>query len=191
MWRFINNMKKLTLDDLIDDLDRKGLLNEVLEQIEREGLNIDPNVQFTKRQTPITISKDLYDIDVKDKEYELSMDWMLLQNKKLFVEINFRLKNLKQLKGLKTTNSAIEIGLTKTGDSKLVFDKIVSVSIKLINEKKPDYITFQAREEKRQRTYKYMIRQVLRKIGHTYKEITISPLTNDMFESDEFWLEKV
>ena len=109
----------------------------------------------------------------------------------MFVEINFRLKNLKQLKGLKTTNSAIEIGLTKTGDSKLVFDKIVSVSIKLINEKKPDYITFQAREEKRQRTYKYMIRQVLRKIGHTYKEITISPLTNDMFESDEFWLEKV
>lgn len=185
------NTKKLTLDDLIDELIDAGKIDELIEQIELEGLHIDPDVQFFKRKTPTPVSKELYDIPIKDKEYELSMDWMLLENKKLFVEINFRLKNLKQLKNLKSSNSTLETGLTKTGDAKMVFDMVVSASIKLINERRPDYITFQAREENRQRTYKYMIKQVLRKIGNTYKEITISPLTGNTVESDEFWLEKI
>jgi FlaA1/EpsC-like NDP-sugar epimerase len=39
---------------------------------------------------------------------------------------------------------------------------IGSESVKFFLDKRPDYITFQARERKRQNTYKYMIRQVLR-----------------------------
>jgi hypothetical protein len=70
-----------------------------------------------------------------------------------------------------------------------VFNKIISTIVTLAERDKVDYITFLAREEKRQKTYRFIIRKLLQKIN--YKSIDISPLTNSTFDEDEFWLERV
>lgn len=178
-------MKDRKLDTLIEYI----LNNEELCTRLSDALNIDTNIELVPSQIQ-SKGKELYDVNVLDKQYELSIETFLLQNKKSFVEFNFRLKNYKNLTGSSTPNYGIETGITNTGDAKKVFDKIVSTIIVLINKKNPDYITFQAREEKRQRLYKYIVKQCLHKIGD-YKEMNISPLTNDTFDESEFWLEKI
>jgi hypothetical protein len=114
----------------------------------------------------------------------------MLENNKIFSEINFRLKNLKKIKNLQKSNSQLETGITQTGDSLKVFSKIVSTVLKLVKQKLPDYITFQARENDKQKLYNHIIKRINKYITE-YKQINISPLTNEKIESDEFWLEKI
>jgi len=172
---------------LIDDLIREGKFEDFLKEI-NESLEIDRNIEIVKSEIQ-PIGDELYDVNVKDKEYELSVKKFLLSNKKIFVEINFRLKNYKQLKQTGASNYGVETGITNTGDSKLVFDKIVSTIVVWIDKNNPEYITFQARERRRQSLYKLIIKQALRKIGK-YKLIDISPITGDKYDESEFWLEK-
>lgn len=157
--------------------------DRTIESLEREDFDVNDNVPLKKA------GEELYDIDIKDKVYELSWKRMILQSLKSFVDVNFRLKNYKDIKKVKYSNHGMETGITGTGDAKEVFNQIVNAIATLVKRDAPDYITFQAREENRQRTYKLIIRQVLRKVGG-YKLISISPLTNTEVESDEFWLEK-
>jgi len=179
-------MKKYNLDYLIEELIKENKIDDIAKYIE-EDINIDPNIEVkTPRMEAWT---ELYDVNVNDKEYELSLTTMLLQSKKSIIELNFRLKNYKQLKG-QDSNRGIETGITGTGDAKDVFDKIVSTAVVLIKRKQPDYITFQAGEQKRQRLYKLMVKQILRKVSG-YKVSNISPYTNDNYDESEFWLEKI
>jgi hypothetical protein len=181
-------MKRTSIYDLIDELMDSDKWDEIIEQVEREGINIDPNIN--PKLIASSLGKDYYEENINGKEYELTAELFSLQNKKTFMELFFRLKNLKQLKNLSTSNPHLETGITKTGDAKKVFDKIVSNFIAIIKKKNPNYVTFQAREQNRQRTYKHIIKQILKKIAG-YKEISVSPLTNDEFDEDEFWVEKV
>jgi hypothetical protein len=175
----MNNLEKL-----IEDLIKTGEIDNLI----KEKLNIDPNIELIKSNK--LISKELYDVNVNDKQYELSSEEMMLGNKKIFIEFNFRLKNYKELKHSSNTNPGIETGITNTGDSKLVFDRIVSTIVAIINQKHPDYITFQARESKRQKLYNFVIKQALEVINN-YKRIYISPITNEKVDESEFWLEKL
>ena len=77
--------------------------------------------------------------------------------------------------------------LTDMEELKKVFDKVISIIIKIISDKKPNYITFQADETNRQKLYKSIIKSVLSKIN-TYQQINHNPITNQPTEDGEFWL---
>lgn len=181
-------MKDNNLDRLIEQLICENKIDKLVVDIE-ESIDIDPNIKIVPSKIQ-SKGKELYDVDVNDKQYELSVDEFILPAKKSAIEFNFRLKNYEKLKQKSVSNYGIETGITGTGDAKEVFNKIVSTAVVLINKKSPNYITFQAREEKRQRLYKVMIKQILRKMGG-YKLSNISPFTNNIYDESEFWLEKI
>jgi hypothetical protein len=170
---------ELKLKRILAEVQEEPYWLSLVEQWENEGIDIDNNIALEKSD-----KHQHYTIHVKDKIYELSWDLMLLGNKKSAVEVNFKLKNLKDFK-----NSNFDTGITGTGDVMEVFNKIISTIVTLAERDKVDYITFLAREEKRQKTYRFIIRKLLQKIN--YKSIDISPLTNSTFDEDEFWLERV
>ena len=173
------------MDDVINELLKTLPLEEVVKRIDE--MEIDLNIPI--KQSIKSLGKESYDVNVNNKEYELTYESFMLENNKIFSEINFRLKNLKQIKNLQKSNSQLETGITQTGDSLKVFSKIVSAVLKLVKQKLPDYITFQARENDRQKLYNHIIKRINKYIPE-YKQIDISPLTNEKIESDEFWLEK-
>jgi len=177
---------KPTIDDVISELLESYPMEEVVKKIEE--LDIDLDVPL--KQSIKNLGKESYDVNVNNKEYELTYESFMLENNKIFSEINFRLKNLKKIKNLQKSNSQLETGITQTGDSLKVFSKIVSTVLKLVKQKLPDYITFQARENDRQKLYNHIIKRINKYITE-YKQINISPLTNEKIESDEFWLEKI
>ena len=180
--------KRYTLDDVIEELIRTNKFDEFMKKLETEGIEIDPNVDITP--TISSLGKDGYNFDIGEMKYELTYETFVFQNKKTFAEINFKLKNLKQLKNLQKSDDFLETGITGTGSPFKVLSAVVSRVVKIVKNKLPDYITFQARETKRQKLYVLMIKYLLKTIN-LYKPIDISPLTNDKFDESEFWLEKI
>ena len=165
-------------------------LSELIDTINSEGINIDANVEFEKEGEKFTFK-------VGDKIYNIEYTQSIIPtNKESVFEFKFKLRNNpKQPKrnNFKTDSQyqislqKNQLGITGTGNAKKVFDKVISIIIKIISDKKPNYITFQADETNRQRLYKSIVKDVLSKIN-TYQQINHNPVTNQPTEDGEFWL---
>ena len=173
-------------------------IDELIELIQKEGIDIDQNVELSK------VKGDTFEFKIKDKIYHVGyvvsttpgsedsiyeFKFKLMNNPKFPKKSNFTNDMQYQIAVQKS-----QIGITGTGDSKEVFNKVISIMIKIINAKRPDYITFQADESNRQRLYKMLIKHIVTKIK-TYKQIDYNPannpLDNESLQDGEYWLKKV
>ena len=172
-------------------------MDKLIELIQKEGIDIDPNVEFSK-------IGDTFEFKIKDKIYNVSyiiskipgpedsifeFKFGLMNNPKFPKKSNFADDRQYQIAVQKS-----QIGITGTGDSKEVFNKVISIMVKIINDKRPDYITFHAEEKNRQRLYSMLIKHIVAKIK-TYKQIdynpTHNPLDNESLQVGEYWLKEV
>lgn len=171
-------------------------MNDLFEYLEawfQEGIEIDPDVDAD------IVSGKTYKITVSDKVYHIDYVVGLTQSKDRIFEFKFRLMNnpkLPKKSEFKTDQQyqiavqKSQVGITGTGDAKKVFNAVVSVIVKIIREELPEYITFQADEDNRKRLYKFIINDVIKKIGG-YISINKHPVNNVDIEDGEFWLKKI
>lgn len=171
-------------------VNKNKALDKLIETINTEGINIDTNVEFEKEG-------EKFKFKVGDKIYNIEYTQSIIPyNNESVFEFKFKLlNNPKQPKrnDFKTDSQyqialrKSQLGITGTGNAKKVFDSVISIIIKIISDKKPNYITFQADEPNRQRLYKSIVKDVSSKIN-TYQQINHNPVTNQPTENGEFWL---
>jgi hypothetical protein len=173
-------------------------IHNLIELINKEGINIDPNIELNK------VQGDTFEFKIKDKIYHVGYVKSIIPgpDESIF-EFKFKLmnnpnspkkSNFKDDIQYQIALQKSQIGITGTGDSKEVFDKVISIIVKVIKEKRPSYITFQADEKNRQKLYSLLIKQITSKIKN-YKQInynpSYNPIDNIPLEDGEFWLKNV
>jgi len=173
----------MVMDDLLKEL-KKWI---------KDGINIDPNINIER------ILGRIYEISVLGKIYNIEYVVSLTSNNERIFEFKFKLinnpkspkrSNFKTDQQYKIALQKSQVGITGTGDAKKVFDSVVSVILKIIKKEQPEYITFQANEKNRQKLYKLIINDVIKKING-YRTINKHPITSDILESGEFWIKKI
>jgi hypothetical protein len=165
---------------------RETYENDIIDCIFEFDLDRYKLAEFLKYKVYIEPDSNLVDIldgvsTIKDSiSTEILSQWV----KENFLEIpnDFKTNSQYQIALQKS-----QLGITDTGDEKKVFDKVISIIIKIISDKKPNYITFQADEPNRQRLYKSIVKDVLSKIN-TYQQINHNPVTDQPIEDGEFCL---
>jgi hypothetical protein len=164
-----------------------------LEMIEKEGIKIDPDIDYKK------LAGSTYEFLQGNKIYHLEYTVSLDEKGKRIFEFKFKLMNnpkgpkrsdYKTGRQYKIAVQKSQVGITGTGDAKQVFDKVISVLIKILQSESPEYVTFQAQEENRQRLYLLLLKNAIQQIKN-YKSLDKNPLTNNNVEDGEFWLEKI
>lgn len=169
------------------------IVNEMLEYLTLNEFDIDNDVEYDE------VDSKTYKFTVGDKIYHIEYIASLTPDKKLIYDFKFKLVN--NPKSPKRSNFKDErqydiavrnsqIGITGTGDSFKIFSKVISIIIKILNKKNPDYINFQANEENRQRLYKLLIKSVIKKFP-IYMQIDTDPITNQPLSDGDFWLQKI
>jgi hypothetical protein len=166
------------------------LENELIDTINSEGINIDTNVEFEKEgeKFKFKVGGKIYNIEYtqsitpSNNESVFEFKFKLLNNPKQPKRNDFKTDSQYQIALQKS-----QLCITDTVDAKKVFDKVISIIIKIISDKKPNYVTFQADEPNRQRLYKSIVKDVLSKIN-TYQQINHNPVTDQPTEDGEFWL---
>jgi len=172
---------------------RNDIVDEIYDQIKKEGINIDPDIDYE------ILAGSTFEFKDGNKIYHLEYTVSLTDNQKRIFDFKFKLMNNPKMPkriNFKTDQQfqialkKSQIGITGTGNAKKIFDKVISVIVKIVYEKKPEYINFQADEENRQKLYKFLIKDVIKKIDG-YKLINVNPLNNDKVVDGDFWLEKI
>lgn len=83
-----------------------------------------------------------------------------------------------------------KVGITGTGNQFKVLSVVLTLAKKLILEKNPEYITFNADEKNRQSLYSKLTNYVIKRIGN-YERIYQHPIDNYELGSEEFWLKRI
>ncbi len=171
-------------------MDSNKILDKLIESINGEGIHIDANVEFEKEgeKFKFKVGDKIYNIEYTQSVIPINnqsvfeFKFKLMNNPKHPKRHNFKTDYQYQISLQKS-----QLGITNTGDAKKVFDTVISIVIKIIEDKKPNYITFQANESNRQKLYKSIIKDVLSKID-IYQQVDYNPITNEQIQNGEFWL---
>jgi hypothetical protein len=169
-----------------------NLYKKIMEEVEREGINIDPSVEYEE------MSDRTFKFTDGDKIYHVVYTVSLTEEGKRVFDFKFRLMN--NPKSPKSSDFKTDLqyqialrksqyGITGTGNSKKIFDKVISIMVKILNTERPEYISFQADEKNRQKLYTLLLRTILKKIKG-YEYIDENPITGEMNGPGDFWLER-
>ena len=159
------------------------LLQEILKEI-----SIDRNVDDISNIKDVTTKVQIYQFEVGGIKYIIQFALDIIGSDTI-LEISFR--NLTAIEKLKSKkNSSVDdfyseldrakFGLTKTGNSFVVFNKIYNVVVKYIESKKPTYIKYEAVEDNRKKLYSTLLKKAEKETALKFERIFIDPGTDIM-----------
>jgi hypothetical protein len=137
--------------------------------------------------------------NVGELKYRVDSNFSIMHNKKTKMEVKFYLlnppnePNRNNFQTYQQYNIALNkarTNITNTGNSFTVLSNVVTIIRNFIKSLDPDYITFIAGENSRQKLYLKLSEFFRKKTDIKYKQLDMNPELNIPLESDEFWFEK-
>jgi hypothetical protein len=137
--------------------------------------------------------------EIDGKKYKLEINLSLFNNDKI-AEVKFYLLNnpkspnkqhFKNDTQYQLALKKSQLGITGTGNPFKILTKVLSLlNYYIKDENDIKYLTFVADEENRQRLYKSILQKIIKKYNIPYKQCNKNPMTGDVLNPEEFWLEK-
>lgn len=189
-------MTKIELKKLIKDCIQDSLEESVLNEIV-ETFDTDPSIKITDRPENEKAIHERFSINGND--YEFFCSFFKTNDGDLVMNVWFELKNnknkpkrqnFKSDDEYKVALNYVKTGISGTGTPFKVFSYVCNLIDRIVKQRNPKYITFEAREKKRQELYDKIIDIGIKKFFKNYKKININPLTTDQNDDSEFWLER-
>lgn len=159
----------------------KNLLKSILKEIK-----IDRNVNHLDKLKSVVSTTHTYQFEINNIKYIINFILEKIGNETI---LNVAFRNLTSIEKLKSkTNISVDqyyseldqakFGLTKTGNSILVFNEIYNVIGKYIENKKPTYFKFEAVEDNRKKLYITLIKKAEKEMGINFERIFFDPTNN-------------
>ena len=175
--------------NFIEDMDDTCLDKFINEMCE----NLDPDFNIKK------ITSHKYEFQIKQYIYNVDItESIVIATNKKILTIKFKLMNGENQPKRddfvtdQQYNIALQksqIGITGTGNSTVVFKKVIGAIITALKDSKPNYITFSADEDNRRNLYGKIIKTIEKYIPVKYKQLDHNPVDNCDLNEGEFWLE--
>jgi hypothetical protein len=186
------NDLKLLIKECINELGSNVDLDEVV-----ESFDVDHSIKITDKPENEKAIHEKFSVNGND--YEFFCSFYKIQSD-LTMNVWFELKNNKNKPNRKDFKSDdeykvalnyIKTGISGTGNPFKVFSYVCNLMDRIIKQRNPKYITFEAREKKRQDLYDKIIDIGIKKFFTNYKKIKVNPLTGDQTDESDFWLERI
>ncbi|MCX6780109.1 MAG: hypothetical protein NT034_02935, partial [Candidatus Magasanikbacteria bacterium] len=149
----------------------------------------DPSIQF---------ELDVAYFNIKDLRYKCEFTRSLSDDNKSILEFKFKLinnpdkptrNNFDTEQQYQIALHKSQVGITKTGNSFMVFSKVTSALRNYLNKNSPSYVTFEG-DDDHKKLYQTLIKR-LKNYFPDYKNLDKNPITKKQLGDGEFWLEKV
>jgi hypothetical protein len=177
----------LNFIESMDNDEFENFVNDICE-------NLEPDYNIQK-----IIGTKNYEFQVKQYLYKVEfVESVVASSNKRVVSVKFKLVNgpnqpkrndFDNEEQYKMALQKSQTGITGTGNSLMVFKKVIGAIVTSIKEIKPDYITFDTNEEKRKGLYNKIIDVIKKYIPFKYKQLNYNPINDCALNDGEFWLE--
>ena len=139
---------------------------------------------------------ELEDFSVDDIKYKCEFQYGILEDKKTVLTFKFYLIDGPNKPDRKNFATDVQysiackrwgIGIVGVKHPLIALKNALTLLVKAIRSKKPDYVSFTANEDNRQRLYK----KFFERYGYLIKEYEMSktdPITGELLGDEEFWL---